>query len=924
MATIGCKYCGSPLPLSDGNSVSICPSCGMQTTLPVLEDLSQAEAFQTGNTFRLTGQYEQGRACFDRFLAQHPQNAEAYWQRALCRFGVTYHEDPASCDYVPVCRLADGRSFPSDSDCVSAVHFADTMAARVYRKEAARIAASCREQADVSSLLTAAQAPLGGVAAAEPADLAAASSLSAPLSPAASMQSPPRKPVPNAPAAVAANLAERGFFALEDGDPANASSFFEQALNQDLHCAQAYWGKVLLGERCSGDEELVRKHTEVLKTIQPQRVSACSPDVSRQKYLIQKYTEQKLLSADEIGSRMLFNVVFPSRSAAMRKQKDSELAFWSSQKNLQRALRNADPAFALRIESVRSRILAEYDRCIGEETEKDQKTAAQLRAAYAAHMDQCEKELEALLGSRMKEHYEAAVAMEQTAATEADFLAAAEQFRTIRNYEDAASRFHSCEDSAKAAAEAADATQKQMERKKSKRTRILLISGAAVLLLAVAAFALIRFGLPAHAYGQGEAALSEGRFEEAIRAFEKAGAYRDALDRIPECYYEQGLYLAQSGDPQGADTAFRAAGDYSNAALHIGEGFYRRAEQQMAEGDYSGAASSFLQAGGFSDAEVQAQAAYYAIGEEALAEGDAAAADEAFANAGSYSDASERIGEGYYTQAKKEFRSKHYKKAVELFEQAQGHADATDYLAKCSYQIGEDASDAERFAEAYDAYRTAEDYSDSEEKAAALLAEHPVVAHPGDVICFGTMEQDKSRKGEEALEWYVLENDRGKLLLLAKDGLDGRAFYDNDDEVSWENSSIREWLNGKFYKNNFSKKEKGKILEQEVPADDNPYSMTSAGRATTSRFFLLGLSEAERYGTALPEIMLCKVVPVADQVWTSRTNSNCWWWLRTPGNNERTAITVDSAGEINYIGSNVSYTRAAVRPAMWVDMSENS
>lgn len=929
MAIIGCKYCGKPLSLLAVKSVSTCPSCGMQTTLPVLTDPMQAEAFQAGNAFRLYGQYERGKACFDRLLNEDPQNCEAYWQRALCRFGVAYHEDLTTYDYVPVCHLADGQGFPNDPDCIAAIRYADATAARVYRKEAARIAASGQERSGVKPSQSLPHEQSGKKPVEEMTGFTALTSFDTPSIPSAApmqapMQTPSRQCPSIAPDTVSANLAERGFLALEDGDTARAGAFFEQALSQDLHCAKAYWGKVLLSERCTGDDELVRKHTETLKKIQPQRAAACPPDIERGRRLTKKYTAMGLLSADEISEKLQFNITFPSRSAELKRQKDNETTFWSNQKNYQRALRYADNAFASRLQLVQSKILAEYDRCIAEEDAKDRKIAEQLRAAYAAHMDQCEKQLEQLYHTRIQEYYEAAVALEESAATEQDYQTAAEHFRPLRNYAEAAKHLRICEENAKQAAETANAAQKTKQRKKVKRMRIFLASGAAVLLLAVAAFAVIRFVLPARAYMEGETALSEKRYEDAIDAFEKAGSYRNASDRVFECYYEQGLHLAQSGDPQGADAAFRAADGYSDANAHLGEGFYLQAEQQLADGDYAGAADSFRQAGSYSDASTQVLAAYYAAGEAALSDGDCAAAADAFTNARSYSDAAERIGEGYYAQGKREYQSKHYTKAMELFEAAQGYSDSAEYLAKCSYQSGEESLNAGKFSAAYDAYCTAGSYSDAADKAAALLAEHPNVAHLGDVITFGAMDQDKSQKGNEPLEWYVLENDDGKLLLLAKEGLDGRAYYNQDNEVTWENSSVREWLNNKFYKNSFSKKEKAKIIEQEVPADDNPHGVTTAGRATTSRIFLLGLSEAEHYGELIPDIMLCKVVPVADQVWTSSTNNNCWWWLRTPGNTERTAITVDSAGEINYVGSNVSYTRAAVRPAMWVDMNETS
>ena len=51
-------------------------------------------------------------------------------------------------------------------------------------------------------------------------------------------------------------LLKRGNMALEDHDWYKADDFFEQALNQDAECAEAYWGKLLVTERVTNAQEL--------------------------------------------------------------------------------------------------------------------------------------------------------------------------------------------------------------------------------------------------------------------------------------------------------------------------------------------------------------------------------------------------------------------------------------------------------------------------------------------------------------------------------------------------------------------------------------------------------------------------------------------------------------------------------------------
>lgn len=43
---------------------------------------------------------------------------------------------------------------------------------------------------------------------------------------------------------------------------------------------------------------------------------------------------------------------------------------------------------------------------------------------------------------------------------------------------------------------------------------------------------------------------------------------------------------------------------------------------------------------------------------------------------------------------------------------------------------------------------------------------------------------------------------------------------------------------------------------------------------------------------------------------------NCWWWLRSPGNNQNNAANVNNDGGVNENGNNVNNDNDAVRPAL--------
>lgn len=192
-----------------------------------------------------------------------------------------------------------------------------------------------------------------------------------------------------------------------------------------------------------------------------------------------------------------------------------------------------------------------------------------------------------------------------------------------------------------------------------------------------------------------------------------------------------------------------------------------------------------------------------------------------------------------------------------------------------------------------------------------------------DIVTFGTYEQDNNTEnGTEDIEWIVLRIERGKALLTSKYVLDARQFDESHEEVYWENSDIRRWLNGAFYQTAFSKKDKELIYKYEK--DD-----------VNDNVFLLNYSEAN---------LLLKS---ANAVQTSMTNYadsktplletiDDWWlrdttWYRKSGNLYYKVVgdPYDEKNELVRFAQQTSnndfetnYSRPTtlngVRPSVWV------
>ena len=197
----------------------------------------------------------------------------------------------------------------------------------------------------------------------------------------------------------------------------------------------------------------------------------------------------------------------------------------------------------------------------------------------------------------------------------------------------------------------------------------------------------------------------------------------------------------------------------------------------------------------------------------------------------------------------------------------------------------------------------------------------------GDVVIFGSYEQDNNRNnGKEAIEWIVLDTNTTNrtALLISRYCLDCMEYNYKHKEITWENCSLRSWLNSTFYSTAFSSAEQNQIAISFVPADVNSKTGKSIGNDTYDSVFILNKSEVEAY--FYDEYARCAPTPYAlaqgadaSEKYLVNGNAACWWWLRSPGlYSYDHAARVNSSGAIDEGGYSVSYSVGAIRPSIWV------
>lgn len=198
----------------------------------------------------------------------------------------------------------------------------------------------------------------------------------------------------------------------------------------------------------------------------------------------------------------------------------------------------------------------------------------------------------------------------------------------------------------------------------------------------------------------------------------------------------------------------------------------------------------------------------------------------------------------------------------------------------------------------------------------------------GSVIIFGDYQ------------WRILDIKDGKMLILTDEIIEQRDYHDKKENITWEHSEIRNFLNHEFFER-FSTSDKERILTTPNKTADNPWYASCGGRDTVDRVFLLSLDEVVRLYFGDSSRLLDN--PKKNQrYWFDRKdennikrralfiNSPWWWWTRTPGKNNKVSVYIHGDGNIGIQGNGISKTsfntlhhmtksnEGGVRPAIWV------
>lgn len=155
-------------------------------------------------------------------------------------------------------------------------------------------------------------------------------------------------------------LLKRGYMALEDSDWEKADDFFEQALNQNAECAEAYMGKALVANRATNLQNFMDSRRAGDPKGHEKEIFYITPDKKRVEKAIRQWEVPNYLTQLSIMSNYEFRESYESATAYWTGAKMREEARWRSDQNLVRARKYASGTYKEILEDSYEKLIASF------------------------------------------------------------------------------------------------------------------------------------------------------------------------------------------------------------------------------------------------------------------------------------------------------------------------------------------------------------------------------------------------------------------------------------------------------------------------------------------------------------------------------------------------------------------------------------
>lgn len=349
-------------------------------------------------------------------------------------------------------------------------------------------------------------------------------------------------------------LLQRGNMALEDEEWKAADEFFEDVLNQNAQCAEAYIGKFLVKHKQSSLEAWVNDCKNNMGTPQKEILKACKPNEEHVEKMVEKYAGHNILSfrltEDEIRKMYDFNLEYESFTAGFHKLKDEMSEKIKQDKVLTRALQYAQGNFVAILQNALGEIYDLFDNRISKASEVDKTSVERIKKEYEAHLYVTDKKVQEIYNEALEnveKMYQTYVKRKEEAKTIGEFTSLVAAFESLNGYGNSERLEIECVTEIDKIKEnqriEREKIQKEIAKKEEEKSirRSKVIALGAIMFLILLLF-LSRISKEFH-YRKAVAYLNENNIEKAEEELKKSGYEEDSeteefnnalLERIAE------------------------------------------------------------------------------------------------------------------------------------------------------------------------------------------------------------------------------------------------------------------------------------------------------------------------------------------------------------------------------------------------------
>ena len=331
---------------------------------------------------------------------------------------------------------------------------------------------------------------------------------------------------------------KRGNMALADGEWEQAKTFFNQALNMDAECAEAYLGLALLEAHCGSLAALQKQQMDKIQAVQGTSIAV--PFQNELQNTLNKTGAEycnkvrELCDLPDMLSDMekVFSYTnFQMQSALEEKQEAwKEIQkYYTNDRNMSKALRFAKGETAQQCKEYLSGLHKFAEELLENQKQHEQAEADEKKKLFTTFLSSATERADKILAAnreRLEQTYQSAQEEQSKAQTVEDWKEAARQYASLGKYKDAPRQAELCIEK-----------QRILETEIHKKKNRLVCTAVTVAALAVTALCIFTLVIiPSNKYRAAVALMEAGKYKDAISAFEGVGDYKDALLMRMKCY----------------------------------------------------------------------------------------------------------------------------------------------------------------------------------------------------------------------------------------------------------------------------------------------------------------------------------------------------------------------------------------------------